>query len=264
MTGMIKARPVILCGGSGTRLWPLSRPGFPKQFLWLTGKESLFQDATKRLMGLSGESINVCSPFIVTNEEHRFLALEPLREIGVEPGAALLEPVARITAPALTLAAFAATENGDDPVLVVTPADETVAESGAFNGIMHNSICDAVEGAIVILGVTPDRPETGGGNIQAIVTSTYTLVIERFAENPDEAAARQRLAEGDYLGSAGMFMTKASAWLQAIESFRPDIAAPPAPPGPSAATMPRSFGQARQGKARQGKARQGRVCSHTQ
>ena len=110
MIGMIKVRPVILCGGSGSRLWPLSRSGFPKQFLCLTGKESLFQDATKRLMGLSGEGVDVCSPFIVTNEEHRFLALEQLREIGIKPGVALLEPVARNTAPALTLAALAAVE----------------------------------------------------------------------------------------------------------------------------------------------------------
>lgn len=225
MIGMIKARPVILCGGSGTRLWPLSRSGFPKQFLCLTGKESLFQDATKRLMGLSGEGINVCSPFIVTNEEHRFLALEQLREIGIEPGAALLEPVARNTAPALTLAAHAAIENGDDPVLVVTPADQTVTDAGAFNGAMHDAICDAAEGAIVILGVTPGRPETGYGYIQAAVGPTPTLVVERFVEKPDEATARQYLAEGGYYWNAGMFVLKASIWLQAIESFRPDIAA---------------------------------------
>jgi mannose-1-phosphate guanylyltransferase/mannose-6-phosphate isomerase len=222
---MIKARPVILCGGSGTRLWPLSRSGFPKQFLCLTGTESLFQDATKRLMGLSGEGINVCSPFIVTNEEHRFLALEQLREIGVSPGAALLEPVARNTAPALTLAALAAFENGDDSVLVVIPADQAVADAGAFNGAMRDAISDAAEGAIVILGVTPDRPETGYGYIKASVGSTPTLVVERFVEKPDETTARQYLAEGGYYWNAGMFALKASVWLEAIESFCPDIAA---------------------------------------
>lgn len=201
MTGMIKARPVILCGGSGTRLKPLSRSGFPKQFLCLTGKESLFQDATKRLIGLSGEGINVCSPFIVTNEEHRFLALEQLREIGIEPGAALLEPVARDTAPALKLAAFAAIENGDDPVLVVTPADQTMADAGASNGAMHDAICDAAKGAIVILGVTPDRPETGYGYIKVAVGSTPTFVVERFVEKPNEATAKQYLAEGATTGT---------------------------------------------------------------
>jgi mannose-1-phosphate guanylyltransferase/mannose-6-phosphate isomerase len=225
MTDMINVKPVILCGGSGTRLWPLSRSGFPKQFLCLTGKESLFQEATKRLMGLSGEDINVCSPFIVTNEEHRFLSLEQLREIGVESGAALLEPVARNTAPALTLAALAAVENGDDPVLVVTPADQAVANTSAFNGAMHEAIRQAAEGAIVILGITPDRPETGYGYIQAVVAPTPTLVVERFVEKPDEATARQYLTEGGYYWNAGMFVLKASVWLQAIETFRPDIAA---------------------------------------
>ena len=172
---MIQVRPVILCGGSGARLWPLSRSGFPKQFLCLTGKASLFQDAAKRLMGLSCVGLSVDSPFIVTNEEHRFLALEQLREIGIEPGAALLEPVARNTAPALTLAALAAIENGEDPVLVVTPADQTVADTAAFNRAMHDAIVKAAEGAIVILGVTPDRPETGYCYIQAQVEHTPTL-----------------------------------------------------------------------------------------
>mgnify|MGYP000387844375 FL=1 len=225
MTGMIKVMPIILCGGSGTRLWPLSRAGFPKQFLCLTGKESLFQDAAKRLMALSCEHVDVGAPLIVTNEEHRFLALEQLREIGVEPGAALLEPEGRNTAPALTLAALAAMENGEDPVLVVTPADQTVADAGAFNGAMHDAISQVAEGTIVILGVTPDRPETGYGYIQAAVGSTPTLVVERFVEKPDEATARQYLAEGNYYWNAGMFVLKASVWLQAIESFRPDIAA---------------------------------------
>lgn len=222
---MIQVKPVILCGGSGTRLWPLSRAGFPKQFLCLTGKESLFQDAAKRLMGLSCEHVDVGPPLIVTNEEHRFLALEQLREIGVELGAALLEPIAKNTAPALTLAALAAVENGDDPVLVVTPADQTVANASAFNGAMHDAIRQAAEGAIVILGVTPDRPETGYGYIQTVVAPTPTLVVERFVEKPDVATASQYLANGGYFWNAGMFVLKASVWLKAIENFRPDIAA---------------------------------------
>jgi mannose-1-phosphate guanylyltransferase/mannose-6-phosphate isomerase len=167
-----KVQPVILCGGSGTRLWPLSRAGFPKQFLCLTGADSLFQQAAKRLMGLGTDHIQVAAPLVVTGEDHRFLATEQLREIGISPTAALLEPVARNTAPALTLAALAAVENGDDPVLVVTPADQTVANASAFNGAMHEAIRQAAEGAIVILGVTPDRPETGYGYIQAVVAST--------------------------------------------------------------------------------------------
>jgi mannose-1-phosphate guanylyltransferase/mannose-6-phosphate isomerase len=224
MTDMIKVRPVILCGGSGTRLWPLSRSGFPKQFLCLTGKESLFQDATKRLMGLSGEGVDVCSPFIVTNEEHRFLALEQLREIGIKPGVALLEPVARNTAPALTLAALAAVENGEDPVLVVTPADQTVADASEFNGAMHDAIRQATEGVIVTLGVSPDRPETGYGYIQAVLEAQQpAMQVQRFVEKPNSATAQQYLAEGGYYWNAGLFILKASVWLNALEQFRPQI-----------------------------------------
>ena len=225
MTNRTKVQPVILCGGSGTRLWPLSRAGFPKQFLCLTGSESLFQQATKRLMGLDGELIQVADPLLVTSEDHRFLATEQLREIGVSPAVALLEPVARNTAPALTLAALAAVENGEDPVLVVTPADQIVADSEAFNSTMNDAIRDAAEGVIVILGVVPDRPEIGYGYIQASVAPTPTLVVERFVEKPDEATAKRYLAEGGYYWNAGMFVLKASVWLQAIESFRSDIAA---------------------------------------
>jgi mannose-1-phosphate guanylyltransferase/mannose-6-phosphate isomerase len=228
MIGMIKARPVILCGGSGTRLWPLSRSGFPKQFLCLTGKESLFQSATKRLMALSGERVDVCSPFIVTNEEHRFLALEQLREISVVPGAALLEPVAKNTAPALTLAALAAVENGEDPVLVVTPADQSVADDIAFGGAMHDAIRQAAEGVIVILGVTPDRPETGYGYIQVAPESEKSAVagphsVLCFVEKPDATTAKTYLDQGGYYWNAGIFVIRASVWLDALQYFRPDI-----------------------------------------
>ncbi len=221
---MIIARPLVLCGGVGTRLWPLSRSGFPKQFLCLTGKESLFQGAIKRLMALAGDGVDLRSPVIVTNEEHRFLTLEQLREIDVEPGAVLLEPVGRNTAPALTLAALAAVENGDDPVLVVTPADQAVEDSLAFASAMHHAICQAAEGVIVILGVTPDRPETGYGYIKSVVAQTPAFVVERFVEKPSAEKARQYLAEGGYYWNAGMFVLKASVWLKAIKSFRPDIA----------------------------------------
>ena len=225
MSRPTKVQPVIICGGSGARLWPLSRAGFPKQFLCLKGADSLFQQAAKRLMGLSTDHIQVANPLVVTGEDHRFLATEQLREVGIPPAAVMLEPVARNTAPALTLAALVALENGDDPVLVVTPADQTVTDAYAFNGAMHEAIRHAADGAIVILGVNPDRPETGYGYIEAVVAPTPTLVVERFVEKPDEATAKQYLAEGGYYWNAGMFVLKASAWLQAIESFRPDIAA---------------------------------------
>jgi mannose-1-phosphate guanylyltransferase/mannose-6-phosphate isomerase len=222
---MSHVQPVILCGGSGTRLWPLSRTGFPKQFLCLTGNESLFQQAALRLANLGNADIQVASPIIVTGEDHRFLASEQLREVGVELGCALLEPVGRNTAPALTLAALAAMEGGADPVLVVTPADQTVVNAGALTAAMQRAVAEAAIGTIVILGVTPDKPETGYGYIQINKAETNAGVntVRRFIEKPDAATAQTYLNEGGYYWNAGMFVLKASVWLKALEQFRPEI-----------------------------------------
>lgn len=228
---MIQVTPVILCGGSGTRLWPLSRTGFPKQFLCLTGNDSLFQQAAQRLAGLSQEGIQVAAPLIVSGEDHRFLASEQLREVGINMGAALLEPVGRNTAPALTLAALAATENGQDPVLVVTPADQTVANAAAFTAAVQQAIAQAADGNIVILGVTPDKPETGYGYIRTpSVIPAYAgihsppIPVQAFVEKPTLETAQKYLQEGNYFWNAGMFVLRASVWLKALQSFRPDIA----------------------------------------
>jgi mannose-1-phosphate guanylyltransferase/mannose-6-phosphate isomerase len=222
---MINAQPVILCGGSGTRLWPLSRTGFPKQFLCLTGNESLFQQAAQRLVGLGAGDIQVAKPLIVTGEEHRFLASEQLREAGIELGAALLEPVGRNTAPALTLAALAAQADGEDPVLVVTPADQTVVNTTAFTQAMQQAVREAYCDNIVILGITPDRPETGYGYIQAQVNNDGGAIgVQRFVEKPNATTAQQYLKEGGYYWNAGMFVLKASVWLKTLATFRPDIA----------------------------------------
>jgi mannose-1-phosphate guanylyltransferase/mannose-6-phosphate isomerase len=221
---MIQVTPVILCGGSGTRLWPLSRTGFPKQFLSLTGNESLFQQAAQRLVAVSADDIEVAKPLIVTGEEHRFLASEQLREVSIELGAALLEPVGCNTAPALTLAALAAIEAGQDPILVVTPADQTVADPAVFTIAMQQAIIEAATGSIVILGIKPDRPEIGYGYIKTAVSPTPTLMVERFVEKPDAVTAQAYLDEGGYYWNAGMFVLKASVWLEALKQFRPDIA----------------------------------------
>ncbi|PUE60899.1 mannose-1-phosphate guanylyltransferase/mannose-6-phosphate isomerase [Limnohabitans sp. 2KL-17] len=226
---MINVTPVILCGGSGTRLWPLSRTGFPKQFLCLTGNESLFQQAAQRLAGLAQDGIQVAAPLIVSGEDHRFLASEQLREVGITLGAALLEPIGRNTAPALTLAALAATENGQDPVLVVTPADQTVANAAAFTAAVQQAIAQAADGNIVILGVTPDKPETGYGYIrtaqsQDASSCAIALQVTAFVEKPNQATAEAYLKEGGYFWNAGMFVLRASVWLKALETFRPDIA----------------------------------------
>ena len=224
---MINVTPVILCGGSGTRLWPLSRTGFPKQFLCLTGSESLFQQAALRLANLGNQDIQVAAPIIVTGEDHRFLASEQLREAGIELGCALLEPIGRNTAPALTLAALAAIDGGADPVLAVTPADQTVVNPEAFTNAMQRALAEAANGTIVILGVTPTHPETGYGYIQTNPSgrgdTEATHGVQRFVEKPDAVTAQTYLNEGGYYWNAGMFVLKASVWLKALEQFRPDI-----------------------------------------
>jgi mannose-1-phosphate guanylyltransferase/mannose-6-phosphate isomerase len=225
---MINVIPVVLCGGSGTRLWPLSRDGFPKQFLCIDGDESLFQMAAKRLVGLGASDISVSSPYIVCGEAHRFLAAEQLREAGVPLGAALLEPAGRNTAPALTLAALAALEGGADPVLVVTPADQNIANTVAFTAAIQTAIREANIGTIVILGVTPDRSEIGYGYIQTTKATTITqaepVEVQAFFEKPDHTTAKKYLEDGGYFWNAGIFVLKASVWMGALDRFRPDIA----------------------------------------
>ncbi|KQV47100.1 mannose-1-phosphate guanyltransferase [Pelomonas sp. Root1217] len=213
-----------MAGGSGTRLWPLSRSGYPKQFLVLSGNESLFQLAARRLAALASPEFELAGPCIVGNEEHRFLVLDQLRETRQEPSSVLLEPLGRNTAPALTLAALAALEGGKDPVLVVTPADQTVTNPAAFTAALQDAVRIAAEGAIAILGITPDRPETGYGYIRTSGDAAG-LVVAQFVEKPDLETAQRYLAEGDYYWNSGMFVLRASVWMKALERFRPDIAA---------------------------------------
>ena len=217
--------PVILCGGSGTRLWPLSRAGFPKQFLVLSGTTSLFQQAVERVKKLGAEDIALGQTLIVTNEEHRFLALDQLREIKHVQATLLLEPMGRNTAPAITLAALQASENGQDPILVVTPADQTVQNDAAFTAALQQSIRAAALGGVVILGITPDKPETGYGYIQQSGSAGAhgEYAVDQFAEKPSLEVAKTYLVGGEHTWNSGMFVLKASTWLKALKQFRPDI-----------------------------------------
>ncbi|WP_233258879.1 mannose-1-phosphate guanylyltransferase/mannose-6-phosphate isomerase [Rubrivivax albus] len=219
MTKTLSLQPVIMAGGSGTRLWPLSRSGYPKQFLVLAGNTSLLQQAAQRLAGLAAADIVVTSPLVVGNEEHRFMVLDQLREVQATPAAVLLEPMGRNTAPAVTLAALQALEAGADPVLVVTPSDQTVADDAAFTRALQAAARRAASGEIVILGIRPDRPETGYGYIRADGSA-----VAQFVEKPDTPTAERYLADGGYYWNAGIFVLKASVWLAALERFRPDIA----------------------------------------
>ena len=234
---MTQLLPVILCGGSGTRLWPLSRSGFPKQYLVLSGdgsQQTLFQQAIERIHSVASAQVKIGSTLIVTNEEHRFLALDQLRELKNElknfEATLLLEPSGRNTAPALTLAALYAQEHAvgtnGDPILVVTPADQTIKNGPAFTKALQQAVGIANDGAIAILGITPSAPETGYGYIKvqdAQAGSNGEFIVERFVEKPDAATAKKYLEEGSYFWNGGMFVLKASVWLAALKEFRPDI-----------------------------------------
>jgi mannose-1-phosphate guanylyltransferase/mannose-6-phosphate isomerase len=217
----IAVQPVVMAGGSGTRLWPLSRQAYPKQFLVLTeDPKSLFQQAVHRLALLADDTLDVAPPLTVGNEEHRFLVLDQLREGGADPGHLLLESSGRNTAPAVTLAALQAMSSGADPVLVVTPADHVIPDHAAFGRVMREAVKLAAQGAIVVLGITPTRPETGYGYIRGDADGR----VAQFVEKPDTATAEKYVADGQYLWNSGMFVLRASVWLAALRNFRPDIA----------------------------------------
>jgi len=232
----LQVAPVILCGGSGSRLWPLSRSGFPKQFLVLSGdgsNQSLFQQAIARVNAIGGAKIDLTPTLIVTNEEHRFLALDQLRELKDVKATLLLEPVGRNTAPALSLAALYALDNGMeelDPILVITPADQTVQNQAAFVNALQDCVAEVAEDpnkkTIAILGITPSAPEIGYGYIQRNSTKgkNNEFTVAQFVEKPDVKTAQAYLADGNYLWNSGMFVLRASTWMAALAEYRPDIA----------------------------------------
>ncbi|MCX8520839.1 MAG: mannose-1-phosphate guanylyltransferase/mannose-6-phosphate isomerase [Rhodoferax sp.] len=217
-------QPVILSGGSGTRLWPLSREKYPKQLLPLLGADSLLQATVRRVDGIQG--LQLAAPMVVCNEEYRFVIAEQLRLMD-KPGTVVLEPVGRNTAPALAIAALAASRQGQDPVLLVMPADHLIQDTAAFQNVVRQGSQLAQDGAIVTFGITPDAPETGYGYIQAGAhfQQSGAACITRFVEKPDLPTAQDYLRQGNYLWNSGLFMVRASVWLQALKTCRPDIAA---------------------------------------
>ena len=216
--------PVILCGGSGTRLWPLSRETYPKQFLALTGENTMLQDTALRLHGLPDSVVLDASPIVVCNAEHRFLAAGQLVGVGIANARILLEPAGRNTAPALTLAALQACEGDADPILLAMPADHVITDRPALHAAVVQAHAVASEGAMVTFGIVADRPETGYGYIQRGAAHQHgSFGIASFAEKPDTATARRYLDSGEYLWNSGLFMVRASVWLKALENCRPDI-----------------------------------------
>jgi mannose-1-phosphate guanylyltransferase / mannose-6-phosphate isomerase len=227
--------PVILCGGSGTRLWPLSRETEPKQFLRLTGgPHSLLQDTALRLNGLAQQVPNTrvaSAPILITHQDTRFLVAGQLQEAGIPTGHIVLEPTGRNTAPALTLAALQAlaSQPGLDPVLLAMPADHVVTDQAAFIAAVAQALPAATEGAVVTFGIVPDRAETGYGYIQhpASTSGAHSHIhpITAFVEKPDAATALRYVQGGQHLWNSGLFMLKASAWIKALGHYRPDILA---------------------------------------
>jgi mannose-1-phosphate guanylyltransferase/mannose-6-phosphate isomerase len=211
--------PVILCGGSGTRLWPLSRTHYPKQFLRLVDDRSLLQNTLLRLEGLPGLGRAIA----VANAHHRFLLAEQLQEIGVEADI-LLEPVARNTAPAVACAALRALGSDGDAVLLVLPSDHVIADVPAFHRAVLAGLPHAREGRLVTFGILPTRPETGYGYIRRGAPVEGGFMIDRFVEKPDTQTAESWLATGDYFWNSGMFLFRADAYLAALERGNPAMA----------------------------------------
>jgi mannose-1-phosphate guanylyltransferase len=211
--------PIIMAGGNGSRLWPLSRQLNPKQFLKLCGDSTLLQHTISRLDGLEASA-----PAIICNEDHRFMVAEQLRQLAVKGANILLEPVGRNTAPAIALAALNATQRGEDPVLLVLAADHYIADEVAFRRTVHAAAQLAEQNKLVTFGIVPTHPETGYGYIQrgdSHINSGFK--VARFVEKPDLVTAQGYLAGGDYYWNSGMFMFKASVYLRELAEFRPDI-----------------------------------------
>ena len=213
--------PVILSGGAGTRLWPLSRELYPKQLLVLLGKRTMIQQTALRLGGLSA-----APPVIVCNEAHRFLVAEQLRQLSLTPKAIVLEPFGRNTAPAIALAALAALQanSGEDSVLLVLPADHVIRDVPAFHNAVQVALPAAREGHLVTLGVVPQSPETGYGYIRRESGSDGVHRIAQFIEKPNLERARQFVASGEYYWNSGMFMFRASRYLEELQRLAPQIA----------------------------------------
>ncbi|WP_337878957.1 mannose-1-phosphate guanylyltransferase/mannose-6-phosphate isomerase [Rheinheimera sp.] len=213
--------PVIMAGGTGSRLWPLSRDLMPKQFLQLSGHHSMLQATVDRLGGL-----DCCAPLLICNEEHRFVAAEQLRQIDQLNQNIILEPAGRNTAPAIALAAFTAVNKAQDPLLLVLAADHVIAQNDKFQQAVRQAEKLAEQGLLVTFGIVPTAAETGYGYIRrgmALAGDVAAYRVGQFVEKPKQQVAEQYLASGDYYWNSGMFLFRASVYLQQLKQFRPDI-----------------------------------------
>lgn len=209
--------PVILSGGSGTRLWPLSREAYPKQFLPLVGTDTMLQATWHRVAPLASRK-----PIVVANQEHRFMVAEQLLEVHAQPEAIILEPAGRNTAPAIAIAALEALKDGEDALLLVLPSDHVVTNEQAFHTAARLAVGIAEQDKLVTFGIVPKTPEIGYGYIKA-VAGEGARAVERFVEKPDLATAKAYVASGEYYWNSGMFMFKATVYLDALARYQPDM-----------------------------------------
>ena len=216
--------PVILCGGSGTRLWPLSRKSYPKQFVQLMGQETLFQASARRLSG-SGDALRFDAPMVLTNSDFRFIVTEQLQEIGIDPGAILIEPEGRNTAPAILAAALRA---APEAVLLVAPSDHVVPDVAAFHAAVARGLEAVAKGKLVTFGIAPTHAETAYGYLELAEASRNgaAVPLSRFVEKPDASRAAEMLAAGNFMWNAGIFLFRAGDIVAAFEAHAPDLLAP--------------------------------------
>ena len=220
---MTKITPVILCGGSGTRLWPLSRQNSPKQFLRLTGDKSLFQKTIERTIAIESNNILIEEILVITNENHRFLALEQIDDLRVNKTIRIiLEPAPKNTAPALTMAAFASNEVNSEAILLVLPADHFIEDVQTYILDVTKAIQATQKNSIFILGIKPDKPETGYGYIKYEGSGAIKDVIS-FSEKPNLNLAKKMIEDGNYAWNAGIFILRSSTWLDAIKKSNSNI-----------------------------------------
>lgn len=214
-------KPVVLAGGSGSRLWPKSRAALPKQFLRLTSNLTMLQDTVARLEGTQAEQ-----PIVICNDSHRFLVAEQLRQQNIEHGGILLEPMGRNTAPAIALAALHASLNGEDPTLLVLAADHLINDNKAFHEAIAQAEVLAEQGKLVTFGIVPDSAHTGYGYIRSgakVAQAEVGFDVAEFVEKPDLATAQQYVDSGNYFWNSGMFLFKASRYLEELEKYAPDM-----------------------------------------